>query len=197
MARSAHEIPVLLAPAPVQCVIRFQILVGVEIKPTLAALLPWPRIPGDAQHLQFSAGQFDQVLLQGIHAKGKANLIVSGFATISIGVYKKFSISQVKPGDKFILGERRVVEVTQYSRRACHLHCLGMVRLLPLIGLGLMARVAFLRANIVRQLDSSAWQCCHCHHCRHRGNRQRKKKFHAVSASTRVGLTFTTCRRPK
>jgi hypothetical protein len=63
VAIGALVVPGLVAPGPVQRVARFELLVGVEMEPALAALLFRPAVPGDAQRLQPPAGKRDQILL--------------------------------------------------------------------------------------------------------------------------------------
>ena len=47
MALGAHEVPVLIEPGPVQHVVVLDLLIGIEMKPFLAALVLRPAVPGD------------------------------------------------------------------------------------------------------------------------------------------------------
>src|SRR5512134_2583627 len=55
MAVRAHEIPVLLAPGPVQLVAVRNLLVGIKVEPALATLFPGSRVPCDGQRLHAPA----------------------------------------------------------------------------------------------------------------------------------------------
>ena len=62
MAIGALVVPDLVDAGPVQRLAGFQLAVGVEGEPALAALRGGPAVPGDAQGLQAAAGKADQVL---------------------------------------------------------------------------------------------------------------------------------------
>src|SRR5688572_10110115 len=69
MALGAHEIPVLIELGPMQDVVRLDLLMGIEVKPALAALLLRARIPRQRQRLNAAVGKLDEILLQGIEAE--------------------------------------------------------------------------------------------------------------------------------
>ncbi len=70
-----------------------EILVGIKVEPALAALLPGPAVPGDAQHLVAAVGETDQVLLQGMHAEGVGDFKVLEAALRPVGAYHEFPVA--------------------------------------------------------------------------------------------------------
>ena len=76
VAVGAHPVPVLVDPCPMQLVVVRDLLVGIEMKPALAALLLRPRIPGQAQRLEAPARKRDQILLQRVDAERVVDPIV-------------------------------------------------------------------------------------------------------------------------
>jgi hypothetical protein len=70
MTFGAHEIPVLIEFRPVQNVVVPDVLVRIEMEPTLAVLVFRSAVPCNRQSLQPSVRKFDQVLLKRIHAEG-------------------------------------------------------------------------------------------------------------------------------
>ena len=61
-------------PGPVQRIEMRHRSVRIEMKPALAALFLWPRIPCDRERLHAAAGKRDQILLQRIDAEGVFDL---------------------------------------------------------------------------------------------------------------------------
>src|ERR1700730_970973 len=68
MALGAHEVPVLIELGPVQNVVVFDLLFGIEMKPPLTTLVLGPAVPGDRKRLYPAVGKFDEILLQRIDA---------------------------------------------------------------------------------------------------------------------------------
>ena len=84
MALRAHEIPVLVQLSPMQDVIVFDLLVRIEMEPTLATLLLRTSVPGDRERLQPSVREFDEILLQRIDPEGVFHLERGELAIIEL-----------------------------------------------------------------------------------------------------------------
>ena len=92
VALGTHVIPVLISPGPMQRIVRVDALLRIQVKPTFVV-----DIPGDRQCLDSTAVQFDEVLLQRVHAKHIANAVVLQLALLTIGLYPEFVRGTVKP----------------------------------------------------------------------------------------------------
>src|SRR3990172_1845980 len=81
VALGAHQVPVLIAPRPVQRIVGRELLSPVKGKTTLLA-----GAPGDRQAREAPAGELDQVLLERLDAEGELDLEVGGLAVRSLRV---------------------------------------------------------------------------------------------------------------
>jgi hypothetical protein len=94
VAVGALVVPGLVADGPVQWIAGLELLAGVELEPSLAALLFWPAVPGNAERLQPPAGKPDQILLQRIDAESVGDRIVVQCAVRAIGAdHELFAIA--------------------------------------------------------------------------------------------------------
>src|SRR3954447_3952953 len=89
MAGGALIVPGLVASGPVQSVAGMKLLSRIQVEPALAALFLWPRIPGDAERLQASSRQADQVLLQRIDAECVGHIVVVRLTVGSLGPHRE------------------------------------------------------------------------------------------------------------
>ncbi len=113
MAFRAHEVPVLVQLGPVQDVIGADVFVRVEVKPTLAAFVPWPAVPCDRQCLDSPVGKPDQVLLKRIDAERIFHFEDGEPAVRPVGLHQKFSVlaeeTRAHPG----VFESRLAEIAE------------------------------------------------------------------------------------
>src|SRR5208337_49608 len=65
----AHEIPVLVELRPVQDVVEADLLVRIEVKPALSALVLRPAVPAERQRLDAAVGKLHEILLERIDAE--------------------------------------------------------------------------------------------------------------------------------
>lgn len=131
VTNDATTIRVLEMAGPVKGMFRIDLLVGLQVIPALSALVGGATIPGHIQCLQMTATDIDQVLLQGIVAKGVLDGEGAGLAACTGGrhlegftlpVELRFDVMKLYPD---------IVEVTQHGVLVGRLHCLVVVRLLP------------------------------------------------------------------
>jgi hypothetical protein len=94
VAVGALVVPGLVADGPVQWIAGLELLAGVELEPSLAALLFWPAVPANAERQQPPAGKRDQVLLQRIDAESVGDRIVVQCSVRAIGAdHELFAIA--------------------------------------------------------------------------------------------------------
>ena len=84
-------VPVEIARRPMQRVVRTDMFARIEAEPALPALRQRPRIPRQRQRLQAPPGQWRQILLQGIDAKG-----IGDGDIMPLGAHPKFAIAPEK-----------------------------------------------------------------------------------------------------
>ena len=114
-----------------QRVLVIDYLVGVEVKPALAALRGRARIPGDAEGLQSAARQGQQVLLQRVHAEYVGHLEFRGLAVLAVGVDEKFFTPAEEACRHATVGVLGVVEIAQHGIVRGQLHRKVVVGTLP------------------------------------------------------------------
>ena len=68
------KVPGTRRPRPVQGIARRDLVAWVKVEPTLTPLAPTAGVPGEACGLQASSGKGNEILLQGIDAKGVRDL---------------------------------------------------------------------------------------------------------------------------
>ncbi len=141
VALGAACIPVLVGPGPVQGVLVVHRFIGVQVIPALPSLGFRPCVPRDAQGLQSTAGQWQQVLLQGINTEYIGHGKSGCFTIFAIGVNQELVALAVEPGGDAVIAECGVVEIAQYRLRGGQLHGQVMMRSLPI---GMFAGVAAL-----------------------------------------------------
>ena len=131
VAVGAHEIPVLRVPGPVQFIARIDLVIGIEMKPTLASLRRRPVVPRDRERLDPSIREFDQVLLQRVDAEGEFDFVVLEFPVCAVRVHEVLAVA-LKEG-RFDAGvaERRVCEIAEDRIGIRVLHGARVVRDLP------------------------------------------------------------------
>src|SRR4029453_5269238 len=92
VALRAHEVPVLVQLRPMQNVIVLDLLVRVEVKPSLAALLLRTTVHGDRQRLQPTIGKLNQILLERIDAEGVLDLEDAERSIRSVSLDEELSV---------------------------------------------------------------------------------------------------------
>src|SRR6266481_188984 len=108
VAFGAHQVPVLVAPRPVQRIVGRDLLARVEREPVLPA-----GIPRDGQALQPPAGELDQVLLERRHAEGVLDLEVGRLAVRAFGVDEVLALSLEEARHGTGLAESHVPEIAE------------------------------------------------------------------------------------
>ena len=154
MTVGAHPVPVLIDPGPVQLVVVGDLLVGVEVKPALAALVLRPGVPSERQRLEAAAGEGDQVLLQRVDAEGVVDLVVVHGPIGTVRLDEEAVALAVEARGDAVLGERDVGEVAQHRGRRRDLHRLVVLRAVPSLRLGGMA------AGADRSTDEGRGRVC-------------------------------------
>ena len=120
MAPRAHEIPVLVQPGPVQHVVVLDLLVRIEMKPALAALLLRPAVPGERQRLQAAVGKLDQILLQWLDAERVLDFKRRQPAVGPIGLDEKLPILAEEARIARRNGRSRIAEIAEHRFVARH-----------------------------------------------------------------------------
>ena len=131
MALGAHEVPVLIELGPVQHVVVLDLLIGVEMKPALAALVLRPAVPGDGERLYPAVGKFDQVLLQGIDAECVFHFEGRKFAVGTVGLDEEFVILFEKAGMNAKIVEPGIIEIAKYGSGGSVLHGMPVLGFFP------------------------------------------------------------------
>ncbi len=121
-----------------------EVLVRVEVKPSLAALRLGAGVPGDSERLITAAGECDEILLQRIDAECIGDFIVARDAIRPIGMGDKFVAGAREGGDGAEMLKPRAVEIAEDRGLRRLLHGLGVMRAFPAFGLGRMAAGASL-----------------------------------------------------
>ena len=115
VAFRAHEVPVLVQLGPVQDIVVLDLLIGIDVKPALAAFVLRPAVPGDRKRLNTAVGEFDQVLLQRIDAEGVFHLEDGELAVWAVGLDQKFAVLAEEAGVHAIMVEAGVVEIAEHG----------------------------------------------------------------------------------
>ena len=131
MASRAHEVPVLVQPGPVQHVIVLDLLVRVEMKPALAALVLRPAVPGERQRLQAAVGKLDQILLQWLDAERVLDLKRHQPAVGPVGLDEKLPILAEEAGSHAVIVEGRIAEIAEHRFVVRMLHGKLVLRAVP------------------------------------------------------------------
>src|SRR5215510_2468131 len=106
VALRAHEVPVLVAPRPVQRIVGRELFVGIQGKPA-----PPPHVPSHGEALEPPPGKFHQVLLQRRHAERVLDLEVAGLAVGALRVHEELAVAREEAGALAEVGEGRVAEI--------------------------------------------------------------------------------------
>src|SRR5690349_18297035 len=125
------------------------------MKPMLAALRPWTRVPGDRQRLDASVRQLDEILLQWVDAKGVADRERGELSVAAVGAHVVFAVAREKIGLNARVVERRVCEVAQHGLRSGLGHRGRMVRSVPRLAFGSVTRTA---ARATNELRRGGWR---------------------------------------
>src|SRR5262249_43304667 len=131
VALRAHVVPVLVQLGPMQDVVVLDHLVGVEMKPALAALLLWAAVPGDRQRLQPAIGKFNQILLERIDAEGVFDLVGVERAIRPVGLDEEFSVLAEEARSHVVVVEACVIEVAENRFIVGMGHRVAMLRAAP------------------------------------------------------------------
>lgn len=122
VAVGALVVPVLVDAGPVQVVTGLELLLRVEVEPTLAAFLLRAAVPGNTEGLQAAAGKFDQVLLQRGKAEGVFDLEVGELAVRAVGVDEEFAVTAEEGAGNAVVAEMGIVEIAQHAVGRGDLH---------------------------------------------------------------------------
>ncbi len=147
VASRAHEIPVLIQPGPVQHVVVLDLLVRIEVKPALAALVLRPAVPGDRQRLQAAIGKLDQILLQRINAEGVFDLERGELPVGPVGLNEKPAVLAEEAGSHAVIIKARIAEIAEHRFVVCMLHREAMLRAAPKLGFDSVAAGTGLAAD--------------------------------------------------
>ena len=150
VAIRAHEVPVLLAPCPVQLVAVPDVLAGIEMQPALTAGGPLAGIPRDRQRLHAAARLFDQVLLQRVDAERVLDLEVGKCAVGAIRADPVAAVALKEPGHDVVVAELGAVEPAFDRRSVGRQHRLAMLRGTPVLVRLPMTRRTRVRADVGR-----------------------------------------------
>lgn len=78
-------------------VLVINLLLWIEMEPTLPALALRPRVPCDAERLVAPAGKFDQILLQRLDAERVLDLEIGELAIRPVGADHEPAVALEKP----------------------------------------------------------------------------------------------------
>jgi hypothetical protein len=156
VAFSAHEIPVLVQLGPVQHVVVLDLLVRIEMEPTLATLLLRAGVPGDRQGLQPTVRKFDEILLQRIDAERVFHLKRGELAVRPVSLDEEFPIATEETGVHAVIIEARIAEIAEHQCVGCVLHRELVLRIAPELRFRGMALGARLAADERRRLRRGA-----------------------------------------
>ena len=130
-----------------QDVVVLDVLVRVEVKPALAALVLGPRIPGERERLHAAVGKFDEVLLQGIEAEGVFHLERGELAVRPVGLDEELAVLAKEARRHAVIVEARVVEVAEHGGVGRVRHGVAVLGRAPERRLAAMAAGAGLAAD--------------------------------------------------
>jgi hypothetical protein len=147
MALCAHEIPILIQLRPVQHIVMADLLVGIEMKPALAALLLRTTVPHNRQRLNASIGKLDQVLLQRIDPESVFHLERGRVAVGAVSLDQELPILAKETRTHAVIVEARVVKIAKHRLVSRVIHRLLVVRCAPQLRLRLMAPGAGVAAD--------------------------------------------------
>ena len=114
-----------------QHVVVLDLLVRVEMKPALAALLLRPAVPGERQRLQPAVGKLDQILLQRLDAEGVLDFERGEVAVGPVGLDEKLSVLAEEARMHAVMVEARTGEIAEHRFVVCVLHGELMLRAVP------------------------------------------------------------------
>ena len=147
VALRAHEIPVLAESGPMQGVVVLDLLVGIEVKPALAALAFRPAVPRNRQRLHAPVWKLDQILLQRIDAERVFDFECGEPAVRPIGLDVKSCIFPEEARPNPVIIEARIIEIAQHGFLRGMLHGKGVLGRAPQLRLRLMTSGAALAAD--------------------------------------------------
>ena len=130
-----------------QDIVVLDLLVRVEMKPVLAALLLRSTVPCDRQCLDASIGEFDQILLQRIDAERVLHLEDSKFAVRPVGFDEEFAVLAEEARFQTVIVEGCTGEIAQYRLVGRVIHRMLVLRCMPPLGFGAMAARAGIAAD--------------------------------------------------
>ena len=157
MTLRAHRIPVLHVARPMQWVGTGDRFIRVEMKPTLAAGVFRPGIPGPGQSLKPAVRKSDEILLQRLDAKGVTDREARDFAVAPFGLdHETIAVAEKSSfGAMALHGD--VAKIAEDGFRRRDSHSARMMRLSPSGGLRRMTSGACRGADVA----------CRCRRCEH------------------------------
>ncbi len=163
VALGTHKVPVLIQLGPMENIVVADLLVRIEMEPTLAAFALRSAVPGERQRLQPSVGKFDQVLLQRIDAERVLGLEDGELAVMAVSLDQEFAVSTEKARAHDVVLETRIVEVAQHRLAGRMIHGELVLRIAPQLCFGAMATGACIAAHeghILRGIVSGDIEIC-------------------------------------
>ena len=138
VAIAAHVVPVLERARPEQGIAGSDIFLGIEVKPSLPSVFPFPAIPGERESLNATAADINQVLLQRsvsqcVRDRERFN--------VALLVFGRDAERVAIPGEASLLSrveKLHVIEVAQNVFRSRRLHGMTVIGFQPLGILGRM-----------------------------------------------------------
>ncbi len=131
VAGGAYEVPVLVAPGPVQRVARWQRLIRHQMVPALAALLGRAAAPRPRQNLPPAVGEEHEVLLQRIHAEGLTHRKIGGHTVRAVGADQAALALTPEARGVATIGHSDPRKVARDIRRRRGGHRAGVIALVP------------------------------------------------------------------
>ena len=141
---NAHEVGILLRPAPVQAVLVIHRIAVVQMKPALLG-----HIPGSAVGLQAAVVQLQEVLLQRLNTESVSHRMIGGLAFGIRSIDPETTVTAEEAAGFSIAGQGLLVEVAQHRIVVGRLHGQLVVRVQPV---GMLLGVAALATGFIHPL---------------------------------------------
>jgi len=139
VAFDTAAVRILEVARPVKRMFGIEIFIGLQVIPTLPALLYSPAVPGQIQGLQVAPANINQILLQGIVPECVLDREQAGFTVRTGGRYLEFTALAEQARVDTVKVNSYIVKITQHGIFIGELHRLVVIRLLPVKVYFLMA----------------------------------------------------------
>ena len=128
MTVGAHMVPVLHGSSPKERVVRLDVLIRVNVIPTLTF-----DVPASGQDLHATVGELNEILLQRFPTEGVLHLKNLHVALLVFRFHHVLVIFPEKTRDDTVTLEGRIVEIATHGFRGGQLHGMKVMRTLPLL----------------------------------------------------------------